>query len=96
MRPLGDPEAPGGCSELSLRIKSIRHLLNPMSGRQVAILETDAPGRPLLLFVSPWQLAEEGLLAPRPGWRIEGTFLFSGTVSGGLPRTRLGPRERLA
>ena len=52
---------------------------------------SDAPGRPLLLFVSPWQLSTDGLPAPRPGWRIEGHFLFTGVIAGGLP----GPRRAI-
>ena len=53
---------------------------------QRKVLEVDAPGRPLDLFVSRWQLAADGFESPRPGWRIEGAFLFTGRVSGGLPR----------
>lgn len=89
--PLGGVDDPGGCSEVSLRIQSIRHMRNPLTGREVELLVCDAPGRPLLLFVSPWQLEVDNLPAPRPGWRIEGTFLFSGVIAGGLtgPRTRV-------
>ena len=83
--PLGDDEHPGGCMELSLRIRSVRHLQNPLTGVRVDRLELDAPGRPLDVFVSRWQLEAEGFDAPRPGGRIEGAFLFSGRVSGGLP-----------
>ncbi len=86
--PLGDPSAPGGCSDVSLRVRSIQHLRNPLTGQAVDLLVTDAPERPLLLFVSPWQLEEHGQPPPRPGWRIEGTFLFSGTVTGGVPVRR--------
>ena len=87
-RPLGQQGDPGGCMEISLRIRSLRHLRNPLTGIEVAVLEGDAPGRPMPLFVSRWQLEEEGLPFPRPGWRIEGAFLFQGTLAGGLP-----PRE---
>lgn len=87
--PLGGTDDPGGCSEVSLRVREIRHLRNRLSGEGVDLLVTDAPGRPLLLFVSPWQLGVDGLPAPRPGWRIEGQFLFSGTIAGGLP----GPKR---
>ena len=48
------------------------------------LIEVDAPGRPLDLFVSRWQLEAHELPPPRPGWRIEGAFLFTGRVSGGL------------
>jgi hypothetical protein len=88
--PHGGPDRPGGAMELSMRIRAVRHLSNPLSGAEVDVLEVDAPGRPLDLFVSRWQLAEQGLAAPRPGWRIEGVFLFSGRVSGGLPGARPG------
>ena len=86
--PVGTPDAPGGCSEVSLRVQSIQHLRNPLTGQAVDLLVTDAPERPLLLFVNPWQLKEHGQPPPRPGWRIEGTFLFSGTVAGGIPVKR--------
>jgi hypothetical protein len=84
LEPLGGAGDPGGCTELSLRVQSIRHMRNAVTGLDVDLLVCDAPGRPLLLFVSPWQLSVEGLAAPRPGWRIEGTFLFSGVIAGGL------------
>ena len=90
--PLGGADAPGGCSEVSLRVREIRHLRNAVTGRPVDLVVTDAPERPLVLFLSPWQLARDGLPAPRPGWRIEGAFLFTGTIAGGLPRP--GPRTR--
>ena len=83
--PVGDPDRPGGAMELSLRIRGVRSVRNELTGEPVRILEVDAPGRPLDLFVSPWQLAELGLPEPRSGWRIEGAFLFTGRVSGGLP-----------
>lgn len=78
-------DRPGGCMELSLRVRTVRHIENPLSRQRVDVLEVDAPGRPLDLFVSRWQLEADGLEAPRPGWRIEGSFLFTGRVSGGLP-----------
>ena len=91
--PLGSPDDPGGCAEVSLRIRRIVHLLNPITGVPVQILEVEAPERPLQLFFSRWQIERDRLPAPRPGWRIEGTFLFSGRIAGGLP----GPRpEALA
>lgn len=83
--PLGGPEDPGGCMEVSLRVREVRHLVNPITSMPVEVLETDAPGRPLLLFLSRWQLEKDGLPTPRPGWRVEGAFLFTGRVSGGLP-----------
>lgn len=76
---------PGGAMDLSLRVRGVRHLANPLSGQGVEVIEVDAPGRPLELFVSRWQLESEGLEVPRPGWRIEGAFLFTGRVAGGLP-----------
>jgi hypothetical protein len=92
--PVGASGSPGGCMELSLRIRAVRHLENPITGALVDVLETDAPGRPLELFVSRWQLEAEGFVAPRPGWRIEGAFLFTGRVSGGLPKPRRRTRSR--
>jgi hypothetical protein len=86
--PLGSNEDPGGCSDVSLRILRILHLENPITRIPVEVLEVDAPERPLQLFVSRWQLEKDALPQPRPGWRIEGTFLFSGRIAGGLPGAR--------
>lgn len=90
--PLGGADNPGGCSEVSLRIKEIVHLQNRFTNQPVDLLWTDSPGRPLPIFLSPWQLEADGLPMPRPGWRIEGAFLFTGTLAGGLP----GPKKRAA
>ncbi|MEZ6014235.1 MAG: hypothetical protein R3F49_03920 [Planctomycetota bacterium] len=84
--PLGGPDDPGGCCDVSLRVRSLRRSQNAWTKEPVTILECDAPERPILLFVSPWQLARDGLALPRPGWRVEGTFLFSGRLEGGIPR----------
>ena len=88
--PLGARDSPGGCAEVSARVKALRTLRNELTGRPVQLVVADAPERPLLLFVSPWQLRQDGLPQPRPGWRIEGTFLFTGRIAGGLP----GPKRR--
>ena len=88
LEPLGGAEDPGGCMDLSLRVREILHVQNPISGELVEVIEADAPGRPLRLFVSRWQLDRDGLPQPRPGWRIEGTFLLTGRVAGGLARPR--------
>ena len=90
--PLGAPNDPGGCAELSLRIRQILHLVNPITGIPIDVLEVDAPERPLQLFVSRWQLEKDALPQPRPGWTVEGTFLFSGRIAGGLP----GPSREAA
>jgi hypothetical protein len=74
--------------ELSLLVRAIHHLENPLTRERIELVEADAPGRPLDLFLSRWQLEAHGLPAPRPGWRIEGAFLFNGRVAGGLPRGR--------
>ncbi len=86
--PVGGEDAPGGCMEVSARVRRVRHVTNPMTGTPVEIIEVDAPGQPLQLFVSRWQLEEDELPAPRPGWRIEGAFFFTGSVSGGVPPRR--------
>jgi hypothetical protein len=85
VQPLAGDHQPAGCSQVSLRIKEVRLLRNRLTGRTVELLVTDAPERPLLLFVSPWQLERDRLPAPRPGWRVEGTFMFTGRITGGLP-----------
>lgn len=90
VRPLGAPDSPGGCSEVSLRVRELVRVRNDITGRTVELVIADAPERPLPLFVSPWQLSQDGLPEPRPGWRLEGTFLFTGRIAGGLP----GPKRR--
>lgn len=90
IRPLGGPEDPGGCCDVSLRIRTIQRSRNGLTGEPVEVAVCDAPDRPLALLLSPWQLERDGLERPRPGWRIEGTFLFTGRIAGGLPRRR-GP-----
>lgn len=91
--PLGGPDDPGGCSEVSARIKEVRHTINRVTGQPIHIVTVDAPERPLRLFVSPWQLERDNLPAPRPGYRIEGTFLFIGRIAGGLPRSKKNVRR---
>ncbi|MGK0216952.1 MAG: hypothetical protein ACI9HE_000425 [Planctomycetota bacterium] len=86
--PVGDADSPGGCSDLSLRVISTKRMHNRLTGETVELCVCDAPERPLLIFLSPWQLRRDGLPSPRPGWRIEGTFLFTGRVAGGLRRKR--------
>lgn len=92
VQPLPGGQDPGGCVNASLRVREVRRASNPITREPVDLLETDAPGRPLPIFVSRWQLAQDGLPAPRPGWRVEGTFLLTGRVAGGLPSSaeRLG------
>lgn len=91
VRPLGGLDAPGGCCDVSLRVRSVRRIRNEVTGETVEMAVCAAPERPLTLFLSPWQLRRDGLPPPRPGWRIEGTFLFSGRLSGGVPRARPTP-----
>lgn len=86
--PLGGSEAPSGTVELSLVVSAVRSVQNPWSGHEFWILEVGAPGRPLELFCSRWQLSADGIPDPRVGWHIEGVFLFTGRISGGLPRPR--------
>ena len=88
IRPLGAPDEPGGCCDVSLRIQAVRHIKNEFTGETVEIAICDAPDRPMLLFLSPWQLKGDGHPAPQPGMRIEGTFMFTGRIAGGLPKRR--------
>ena len=71
--------------ELSLPIRAVRRLENALTDRPVTVIEAEAPARPMMLFTSPWQLECDGLPAPRAGWRVEGTFLLTGRIAGGLP-----------
>ena len=82
--PLGGTLDPGGCVELALRVISLERFENPVSGASVTRIEADAPGRPLTLFLSPWQLDVDRIPRPEPGAWIVGTFLLSGRVAGGL------------
>jgi len=88
VEPLGGALNPGGCSDVSVRVKSLQRLRNQLTGETVELVVADAPERPLLLFLSPWQLRMDGLPTPRPGWRIEGTFMFTGRIAGGVDRGR--------
>lgn len=83
--PLGSPDEPAGVVDLSLVVTKVRRVENAWSGHGFLMLEVNAPGRPLDVFVSTWQLEADGIPEPRRGWRVEGTFLFTGRVSGGLP-----------
>ncbi|QDU66960.1 hypothetical protein [Engelhardtia mirabilis] len=89
--PLGGDEDPGGCVELHLPILAAEELENPITGLAVQRLEVHAPGTPLSVFVSRWQLEADGLRTPAVGDWLRGTFLFSGRISGGLP----SPTRRL-
>ncbi|MFT6363574.1 MAG: hypothetical protein ACJAZ8_001994 [Planctomycetota bacterium] len=88
---LGGDANPAACMELSMRVRSISHLRNEITGERINRIELDAPGNPLEVFVSPWQLELDGLPHPKPGSRIEGVFLLLGRIVGGLPRT---PKKR--
>jgi hypothetical protein len=74
--------------ELSMRIRTISHMRNALTGETVHRIELDAPGSPLEVFLSPWQLAQDDLPHPRPGDRIEGVFLLIGRIVGGLPKNK--------
>ena len=90
--PLGGATDPGGCVDLSLRVLSLRHMRNPVTDASVTLVEVATPDRPLTLFSSPWQLEVDRLPEPRIGWFVQGTFLLTGRIAGGLtsPVKRLG------
>jgi hypothetical protein len=92
LRPLEGADEPGGCMELALPVRAIHHLSNPLTHEPIEQVEVEAPGRPLDLFLSRWQLEAHKLPAPRPGWILEGVFLFTGRIAGGLPPRRRGAR----
>lgn len=81
---LSGTDEPGGCLDVSLRVRSVRELSNPLTQGRVDLVMVEAPGRALPFFVSPWQLEADRLPRPRPGWRIEGSFYLCGRISGGL------------
>lgn len=84
IEPLGGEDDPGGCVELQARVRTAEALANPLTGASVTLLEVETPGRPLVLFTSPWQLEGEGLPAPETGSWIRGVFLLTGRIAGGL------------
>jgi hypothetical protein len=92
VRPLGRNEEPGGCVEITARVRSARDLANPLTERSVRLLELELPGKPLEVFVSPWQLEQDGLVLPGQGDWLAGVFLLTGRLAGGLasPAARLG------
>lgn len=89
IEPLGGLDDPGGCADVSVRIREVHALVNPITERRFDRIEVDAPERPHTLFVSRWQLEADGWPTPAPGLRIEGSFLFTGRLAGGL----LGPKR---
>lgn len=89
IEPLGGTADPGGCADVSLRMSEVVSLENPITGRPFDRIEAHAPERPHTLFVSRWQLEADHLPPPSPGLRIEGSFLFTGRLAGGLP----GPKQ---
>jgi hypothetical protein len=91
IHPIGGAGSPGGCCDVSLRVQVVRRIRNEVTGEAVEMVVCAAPERPLVLFLSRWQLERDGLPAPRAGWRIEGTFLISGRLSGGLQPARPRP-----
>lgn len=72
-RPL-DLGAPRNVIELDLNIDRVFVLENPLTHESFDLVEVLAPGGRLPLFVSRWQLEEDGLPAPEPGMRIRGAF----------------------
>jgi hypothetical protein len=84
IEPLGGADDPGGCVELSARVQGVQALVNPVTGAGVTAVELDTPGRPLVVFTSPWQLEREALPAPRAGSWMRGVFLLTGRIAGGL------------
>lgn len=84
IQPLDGSKSPGGCIDVSLRIRSVRSIQNPLTRRSVDVVEVETPGRTLPFFVSPWQLDVDRLKRPRAGLRIEGTFFLCGRIAGGL------------
>lgn len=91
IRPIGGAGSPGGCCDVSLRVQMVRRIANEVTGEPVEMVVCAAPERPLVLFLSRWQLERDGLPAPRAGSWVEGTFLISGRLSGGLQPARPRP-----
>lgn len=89
IEPLSGEADPGGCADMVVRIQSIQRFWNPITRVEIAAIEVEAPERPLVLFQSPWQLQQQGLEEPRVGRWIQGSFLFLGSVTGGLGRPSL-------
>ncbi len=84
IRPLSGENDPGGCADLSLRVRGLTRFANPITGLEIRALELDAPEFPLTVFVSPWELERNGLGEVRAGGTISGSFLFLGSIAAGI------------
>ncbi len=86
-----DRYVPKHVIELDLEIDRVFVLENPWTHEPFDLVEALVPGGRLPLFVSRWQLKEDGLPAPEPGMRIRGAFWLcangerTGQVSGRRP-----------
>jgi len=84
IEPLRGDSNTGGCADLSLRVRSVSRFINDITGLEIQALELDAPEFPLTVFVSPWELEQRALPAPRVGGTIQGSFLFLGSIAAGI------------
>jgi hypothetical protein len=64
-----------GTVYLAAHVTGVQELENPLTGAPFQLVELDLLGG-LSVFVSPWQLAHDGLAAPQVGDWIAGSFVF--------------------
>jgi hypothetical protein len=83
MRAIRGHQAPSGCVELLLPIRSIKKQINHLTGRVYERLETALGADSLTIFVSRWQLEQDRLPRPEPGAWIRGVFWLEARL---LPR----------
>jgi hypothetical protein len=84
--PLSGRQAPAGCVELELEVRRQRRQANRLTGRVYERFEASLGDGELTLFVSRWQLEQDGLPRPEPGAWIRGCFW--------IEARRLAPRSR--
>jgi hypothetical protein len=72
--PLSGRQAPAGCVELELEVRRQRRQANRLTGRVYERFEAGLGDGELTLFVSRWQLEQDGLPRPEPGAWIRGCF----------------------
>jgi hypothetical protein len=84
LRAIRGQQAPLGCVELLLPIRSIKKQINHLTGRLYERIEADLGADSLTLFVSRWQLERDRLPRPQPGAWIRGVFWLEARLLPGL------------
>lgn len=86
LAPLSGRMAPAGCVELELELLRQKRQANRLTGRVYERFEAALGDGELTLFVSRWQLEQDGLPRPEPGAWIRGCFWIEARRLAPLPR----------